>query len=224
MRSTLPLLVTFALGSLMLIEFFVPAGGMRVVVSLLQEWGLVLAGTAFILGGINVLQVNLPKIRRREEDWQYKVVLLVSAAAMAITGFLGGREEIALHADSTWFDGMRFHGKQTFEYLYEYVFAPANATMFSLLAFFIASAAFRAFRARNVEATLMLATAIVVMLGVIPIGEWIHPRMPEVKDWILNYANNAGRRAILIGAALGAVATGLRVILGIERSHLGSDR
>jgi nucleoside permease NupC len=96
--------------------------------------------------------------------------------------------------------------------------------MFSLLAFFIASAAFRAFRARNVEATLMLATSIVVMLGVIPVGEWIHEGMPELKDWILNYANNAGRRAILIGAALGAVATGLRVILGIERSHLGSDK
>jgi len=224
MRSTLPLIVTFALGCLMLIEFFVPAGGMRVVVSLLQEWGLVLAGTAFVLGGINVIQVNIPKIRRREKDWQYKVLLLATAALMAGAGFLGGKEEVALHAESTWWDTTRHGGRAVFDYMYEHVFAPANATMFSLLAFFIASAAFRAFRARNVEATLMLATAIVVMLGVIPIGEWIHPGMPDLKDWILNYANNAGRRAILVGAALGAVSTGLRVILGIERSHLGSDK
>lgn len=223
MRKTLPLLVTFALGALMLVEFFVPAGGMRVVVSLLQEWGLVLAATAFVLGGINVLQVNIPKIRRREEDWPYKVVLLASAFVMGVAGFVGGREEIVLTSGSTWADGVRFHSRETFDWIYEYVFAPANATMFSLLAFFVASAAFRAFRARNVEATLMLGTAIVVMLGVIPLGEWLHEGMPALKDWILEYANNAGRRAVLVGAALGAVATGLRVILGIERGHLGSD-
>jgi hypothetical protein len=223
MRTTIPLLVTFLLGALMLVEFFVPAGGMRVVVSLLQEWGLVLAATAFVLGGINVLQVNIPKIRRREKDWPYKVVLLASAIVMAVAGFLAGREEIVLTSQSTWFDGLRHHAKQTFDFLFDYVFAPTNATMFALLAFFIASAAFRAFRARNVEATLMLATAVVVMLGVIPVGEWIHEGMPDVTRWILSYPNNAGRRAILIGAALGAVATGLRVILGVERSHLGHD-
>ena len=42
-------------------------------------------------------------------------------------------------------------------------------------------------------------------------------------DWILDIPNNAGRRAIMMGAAIGAIATGLRVILGLERSHLGAD-
>lgn len=204
MRSTIPVVITFVLGLLMIVEFFVPWGPLHELVPLLQEWGLVLAASAFILGGINVVQVNLPKIRRREADWQYKVALLASAAFMALAGFIGGK------------DGF------VFRYVYDYVFAPANATMFSLLAFFITSAAFRAFRARNFEATLMLGTAIVVMLGVIPLGEWLHPGFPDLTQWILDYANNAGRRAILVGAALGAIATGLRVILGLERSHLGS--
>jgi hypothetical protein len=95
--------------------------------------------------------------------------------------------------------------------------------MFALLAFFIASAAFRAFRARNAEAALLLGAAILIMLGRVPIGRAMSDVLPQISDWILSVPNNAGRRAIMMGAALGAIATSLRVILGLERSHLGSD-
>ncbi|MEM6961536.1 MAG: hypothetical protein AAF355_04825 [Myxococcota bacterium] len=224
MRTAIPMAVTFFLGIFMILEFFIPAGSVRTAVSLFQEWGLVLASAAFVLGAINVIQVNIPKIRRREPDWEYKVVLLIAALAMAFVGLLGGREKHTTSVDSTLFELSQAYSREAFEFLYLHVFAPANSTMFSLLAFFIASAAFRAFRARNLEASLMLITAVVVMLGVIPVGEWLWSGMPELTDWILNYANNAGRRAILVGAALGGVATGLRVILGLERSHLGGER
>jgi hypothetical protein len=207
-RTTIPLVLTFVLGTLFVLEFFVPHGAVASTVDILREWGLVLAATAFVLGVINVLQVNIPKIRRRERDWGYRLVLVGSALVMVVAGF---------------YQGHNYNDGVVFKYLFDYVFAPANATMFALLAFFIASAAFRAFRARNLEASLMLGAAILVMIGVIPIGEWIHEGFPSLKDWILNYANNAGRRAIMIGAALGAIATGLRVILGLERSHLGGE-
>ncbi len=217
MKRVLPLVITFLLGTLFVLEFFLPHHAVHELVALLQEWGTVLAATAFILGAINVVQVNVPKVVRRERDWPYKIVLLASAAGMIVLGFVEGKE-----------------GK-TFLWVYEYVFAPCNSTMFALLAFFIASAAFRAFRARNVEALLMLVTALIVMLTVVPFGSIAATFLPAswgetlttgpdfVRDWILDYANNSGRRAILIGAALGAVATGLRVILGLERSHLGGD-
>ena len=110
---------------------------------------------------------------------------------------------------------------RVFTWFYDYVFYPCNATMFALLAFFIASAAFRAFRARNVESALLLGSAILVMIGLVPIGRMISPFFPELADWIVDFPNNAGRRAIMMGAALGAIVTGLRVILGLERSHLG---
>ena len=107
---------------------------------------------------------------------------------------------------------------RVYVWMYDHIFSPCNKTMFALLAFFIASAAFRAFRARNTEALLLLGSAIVVMLGCVSIRRMFSdflpdflPSFPEMKDWILDFPNNAGRRAIMIGAALGAIVTGLRV-------------
>ncbi len=112
---------------------------------------------------------------------------------------------------------------RVFLWIYDHVFAPCNATMFALLAFFVASAAFRAFRARNIEAALLLGTAILMMLGRAPIGRAISDSLPDIAQWLLDVPSNGGRRAIMMGAAIGAIATGLRVILGLERSHLGGD-
>jgi hypothetical protein len=98
---------------------------------------------------------------------------------------------------------------------------PMGATMFSLLAFFVASAAFRAFRASNWRATLLLVSAFVVMLGRVPIGDMIWSKIPVISEWIMQVPNQAGQRAVMIGAAMGVVATSLRMIFGIERSYLG---
>jgi hypothetical protein len=103
------------------------------------------------------------------------------------------------------------------------------ATMFALLSFFIASAAFRAFRIRTMEAGMLAVAALIVMVGRVPVGDWLTQWLPAtyrlgaVQEWIMDNPQNAAKRAILIGAALGVMATGLRVILGLERSYLSGE-
>lgn len=105
-------------------------------------------------------------------------------------------------------------------YVYIHMIVPLQATMFALLAFFISSAAYRAFRARTLEATLLLIAAAIVMLGRVPIGKMIWGQFPVISDWILNVPQLAAKRAINLGAYLGAIAMSLRLILGIERTYL----
>ena len=84
--------------------------------------------------------------------------------------------------------------------------------MFAMLAFYVASAAFRAFRAKNVEAILLLGTAFIILLGRTFAGVLLTSWMPEsiaglrienLTVYIMSVFNTAGNRAIMIGIALG---------------------
>ena len=94
--------------------------------------------------------------------------------------------------------------------------------MFALLAFYLASAAFRAFRTRSVDAVVLLVAAVMVMIGRLDDGELCGS--PAVAGWILNGPNLVAKRAIMLGVGLGMASTALKVVLGIERSYLGSGK
>ncbi len=92
-----------------------------------------------------------------------------------------------------------------------------GATMFSLLAFFIVSASYRAFRIRSMEAGLLMVVAFVVMLGQIPATAEIWNGFGESKQWLLLYVNGGAQRAVAFGSALAGFAISLRIWLGMEK-------
>ena len=213
MKREFPLFLTAVIGVFMILSFFIPHQWVSVPADFLQQCAVIVVAFGYVLGGANVLRVNFDGIYKRQPDWPFKLVLVLSLIVTVFFGLKEGRQWQGANSVSTW--------------LYDQLYSPMNATMFALLAFFIASAAFRAFRIRTVEAGLLAAAALIVMLGRVPLGDVMTQWLPEplrlgsIQDWIMNFPQNAAKRAILIGAAMGVMATGLRVILGIERSYLG---
>ena len=155
------------------------------------------------LGIYSLVNVNLIKVRRRAEGWGYALTTIIGLMVMIVTGFAWD------HRDA----------HNPFQFFFQNALLPIYATMFSLLAFYIASAAFRAFKARSLMATTILVTAIIVMLGQVPVGAKLSP----LKEWIMEVPNMAGFRAILLGIGLGGVAMALKVVFGIERAYMGRD-
>jgi hypothetical protein len=151
-------------------------------------------------------RIHLKKVQRKEKDWPFSLPLLFGLLLMGFIGTVFGIEE-----------------GSSFDFLYLNTYVPMQGTMFALLAFFIASAAYRAFRIRSFEAALLAIAAVLVMIGRVPVGSAISEHLPEVSEWIMNFPNLAAKRAILIGAALGAISTGLKIILGLERNVLGGE-
>lgn len=206
MKRTLPMIVCFIAGLAMMIRFFVPHHWAKEFEDEFTKWLIAMGTFALIIGVGTLLNLHVTKVRRQQEGWQYSIVTLVSLFAMSFIGLFGGYEEGTLC-----------------QQIFIRVLAPLDATMFSLLAFFIASASYRAFRARTFEATLMLFAGIIVMLGRVPVGDFLTGGLAtEVTEWIFLVPNMASKRAILLGVALGVIATSLKIMLGIERSWMGT--
>ena len=221
-KVTLPVLVAAISGGLLVISLFIP----RIetgVNSRFSEFFDILAAVAFILGGGNLVRVHLEKLNRRKPGWWYSIVTLVAFVVTLVAGLgkIGNPEGMT---------GDVVAEGSLFNFLYDAMFTPLQSTMFSILAFFVASASYRAFRARNMEASLLLGAALIILLGRTFVGATLTSWLPEsleflsipsLSNWIMSVVNLAGQRAIMIGIALGIISTSLKIILGIERTYLG---
>jgi len=275
MRREVPLAITFLVGFAVILNFYIPHPPFDRIVDWATSIVLVIYAFAIVMGAMNLNKINIEKIQRKRPGWGYSVVLVIAFFGMVLAGIghplwekiataFGGKlpvEALDMGSPYMWlFYNIQYHLSQS---------------MFSMLAFFVASASYRAFRARTPEATLLLLAAFLVMLGRVPIGDqipiWViyillalvagyvaflitknkltfstgmligiavlvvfvllfwllykHQvtKMNQIADWIMDWPNTAGQRAIMLGIGLGYIATSLRIILGIERSFVGGE-
>jgi hypothetical protein len=231
LRARGPLVVAFFAGLIPIFSMYVPKkflSGDTGMSPRLDQWLIIVAGCALLLGIVNVIQNSSRKIARRQAGWPFSLILLVG---LFITGGFGIYGAISREGITSLPNGTA----TPFKWISDNMFQPLQSTIFALLAFFMASAAFRAFRARNTEATILLIAGGLVMVGRVPLLEFLAAPFPPLQpaaasasqglgkltEWIMNVPNGAAQSGILIGSALGAASMALRVILGIERGYLG---
>jgi hypothetical protein len=209
MKQRIPIAISFITGIFIIVAFYFPNGPVGDIEQRTLVWFAVVIGISMVVGVESLLRVNLQKVAQLKKGWGYSLVLLICCILTLVTATMGQIKY-----------GSPFHVDSPFMYVFTYMVVPLQATMFAILSFFIASAAYRAFRARNLAATLLLFSAVLVMLGRVPIGEKIWTEFPRISDWIMNVPQIGAKRGIMIGAYLGAAATSIRIILGIERSYI----
>lgn len=230
MRSTVPVVIASLAGITMIAAFFIPIA--QPLQQRAEIWFTILAAIAFVIGGTNLFLHHARKIVQQQAGWGFSAVTLGSFLFTVVVGLAKwGVPPAEAFPDVAWSGSYQEEGSP-FWWLYEYVMSPIIATMFALLAFYVASAAFRAFRAKNVEAAVLLVTAFIVLLGRTYAGtvatSWVPAdfeafTFPGATAVIMAVFTTAGQRAIMIGIALGIAAISLRVILGLDRSYLGAD-
>ncbi|WP_447972280.1 hypothetical protein [Nitrospira sp. Kam-Ns4a] len=212
LRRQLPLLITLVAGLLFAGQYYVPHPASEAMLTEVNKWLQIIGLFALVLGVTSLFHIHAVKIRRKEPGWGYSFVLYAGMLGTIAIGLWSNGKE------ST--DG----ALTAFGWIYTYTMVPLQGTMFAILAFFIASAAYRSFRARSREAAVLLLAAVIVMMGRVPLGEHLVPVSGDITQWILNVLNASVRRAILIGISLGAVALSLKIIFGIERAYLGGGK
>ena len=265
LKRQLPVIIMVSIGMLTLLAHFIKIESIGTWVeedSLL--WFDIIAAFAIFLGSFNLLKIHFSKIFKKNKEWPYSIILISGFFLMIFSGFLYRGAGV----QKDW--GEHIQDKDSlFTWMFDSLFYPLDATMFALLAFFVASASYRAFRIRNFEASLLLTAGVLVMIGAVPIGAYIpswvfvyillsllfafisplfkskeilfktfliscvlfgvlmffwYPTFLNSKSilfWIIAYPTVAGKKAIMIGVALGIVATSLRIIFGKDKSFLG---
>ncbi|MDI6740781.1 MAG: hypothetical protein QME74_10520 [Candidatus Edwardsbacteria bacterium] len=204
MKTKVPLTIVLVLGIVFLVQYFVPSRLSKDLFNTYLDWGRIMGIPALFIAIDSLVRHHTHRIQRRKVNWQYSIIYLGAILLMASVGIFGGIKQGTL-----------------FMNLFTYAMAPMQATVFSLLAFYMTSAAYRAFRARTAEATVLLLAAFFLMLGLIPLGAWLWKGIPVVSEWLMLVPNMASKRAIAFGVGLGMAATSLKIVLGIERNWLG---
>jgi hypothetical protein len=223
-----PVIVAFVFGIVMWARYYIPTQEAQFVQDEFVAWCRLLFGFAAILGVLSLLHHHWTKIKLKRPGFGFSWVTLVAFIIMAVVGLLpipiAGFAEVQNRSG-----GLHM-------WMFNNMFVAMQATMFSVLAFFIASAAFRAFRARSMEATALLIAGCVMMIGRVPVGDWLANQVasfqvngteysfldfPAVTSWLLNVPNAAAKRGIILGVLLSQIAIAIRIIFGIERTYMG---
>lgn len=194
----------------------------------------VIGALALGLGTFGLVRLHMRNVVQKRAQWGYSVVLLVAFVTMATFSILNTLAEKQLVTKTPLLE-------RGFSILFDYTLVQLDAAMFSLIAFYIFSAAYRAFRIRSVEASILMFTAMVVMIGVVPLGAYIsytllglpqgpvpenadwwtrflhNAGLPSISNWILTALNAPAQRAIEFGVGIGGLAMAIRLWLSLER-------
>ena len=171
------------------------------------------------MGLFSLAYVNGRKLRRRENDWYAALFFFAATVLGVITGIFKYYPAGSVERGVSDLVIFRF-------------ITTVASSIFSLLAFYMASAAYRAFRIRSREAALMMVSALIVMLGQTPFGMyltgWLGEQysylwLPNVAGWLLRTPITAMFRALILGIMIGAIGTALRYWLNLERSAAMGD-
>ena len=199
------LIIIYLSAAVVLVGFF-SHGVLNNAVELLSLWVSVIVGFALVLGLLNVLRVHLSRISGGGPQAGYSLVLLLSAVGVIVAGVYG---QLTNAGGS---------GQNVTDWIFRYVYQPLSITIFSLLAFLLIGAAVRTLRIKTVESSLLLVGALIILLGQVQISPFNN--LAAISQWFQDYPVLGAIRGILIGAALGAIATSLRYLLGVDNEYL----
>ena len=206
-RIEIPIAITVLCTLLQIVPFYIEVEPLEAFSDTFRSWMILVATCALFMGAASLSLLHSKKIQRRTTGWQFSVLTLVSMVVIMVTGL--PIPEIGLGVDN-----------QVFDFLFTNILTPLGATMYSIIAFFITSAAYRSFRARNLEATVVLVSGILMICYNAPLMTSMWQGFITLGDWIFSVPSMATMRAVIIGSALGAIALAMRVLLGIERGYL----
>jgi hypothetical protein len=170
--------------------------------AVLLQWALILTAVALLVGVLNLFGVHLRKIRSGEKGGFFSLVLLVSLlATLVISGLYGPTANWSL-------------------WIFNSILVPIEASLMAVLSIALVYAAARLFYKRvNLFTLIFAATVVFILISTFTLPGFEIPGLNHLRMLITSVLLVAGARGILLGVALGVIATGLRILMGTDRPY-----
>jgi hypothetical protein len=196
--------VAIAVGLIVLLGYFLSN---NILVSLrvaFLEWAVIITAFALMVGVVNLAYVHWRKTKTAQTNSVYSFVLLISLVlTIVVVGWFGPSHEFS-------------------QWIFNYIQVPVETSLMALLAVVLAYVSARLLRRRlNSVSIIFVVTVLLVLIAATPIMGIDLPGLSEFRDWVVQVPAVAGTRGILMGVALGIIATGLRILMGSDRPYRG---
>jgi hypothetical protein len=204
MKKSVPIALVFLTSMIFLLEYFVFPAELKETVTMLQNWGIILTAFTLGFGAVNMFMFHGKQVSRRTKgQWPYSLWLLITLIIFTLVGVIRG-------ATST-----------EYSWIYNASYFALSATVYSSLGFYMTSGIYRALRAKNAESVILLIVGLIILARNAPALAAQFPILVTMDSWLSSVPTTSAQRGIMIGAALGAIALGLRTMIGRETGFLG---
>lgn len=204
-RREIILFITGIVGGLNLFEYFFAVKEVAAVASTIRTWVVVISAFALGLGIITAFRVHISHVKRRTKgQWPFSIWLMGFFVLLTLIGLWNTKFIV-------------------YDWTFKNVYVALSTTLYAITGFYIFSAAYRAFRARSIEAAILIVSGVLILLRNAPIGEVIWKGFPILGEWVLMKGQVGGMRTLTFVAAVGLVVYGIRTLLGMERGYYGGE-
>ena len=196
MRKHIPITLGVIVAIIVFLQYFIVHPLLEISSSTIQLWAIILSSYALLMG---LAAVTIYQIKQfMKTRYWYNALVLVFTYATLIIG-------LALSPAST-----------EYRWIMSNINLPTMMVTASYLAFFISSAAYRAFRVKNFEAAILLFTAIVVMLKNMPLGNALIPFTLPLGNWLNDFFTLGANRGFTIAFGIGIILAGIKQLMGYQ--------
>jgi hypothetical protein len=202
-KRTIPLALTFLIGLILIFEWFIPTEPGDMIGSAIREWGVIIASFAVMVGAVGLYGRNIKNIQKKGTDWIFSAWMIFVVSLFIIVGVTLG------------------HQDTNYRWIYTTIYQPLSATMYGAISFYIAASSYKILRLRSKEAAVLLIPAAILLLANTPLISSTWGGFSASGSWLMSTITQPAYRGIMIGTALGTLATGIRTLMGMETGWLG---
>jgi len=203
MKVSIPIILTTIFGLFMIIQFFftLPTEA-KTTSDTLLSFTTIVSAAALMLGSVILTIAHGKRLMERKPEWYYSILYVIAFVIVAALGLISVRDV-------------------NFAWVYNNITSPIGAALYSLTAFYITSAAYRVFRARNWNAAVLLVVSFILLTMLLPVGAMLLPPVVPIGQWLRDVPSSAGYRGMIMGTSLGVIGLGIRIFTGRQKEHLG---